>query len=199
MIVDVAVQFIINVLSAMNYIGIFILTAMESMVLPMPTEVLMPLVGFLVTTGRFELAQAAVIAALGALFGSLISYVIGQKLGRKFILRYGKYLLLDKGHLQWTEKWFKEKGEKTVFISRFIPVVKHFISIPAGIGNMSIFRFSLYTVAGAGIWNLLLIYAGMWLGERWEIIHAYSIYLDIIALLVIVSAVVWFYARNHKK
>jgi len=193
MVLGIIVSFIINVISAMNYFGVFILTAMESMVLPMPTEVLMPLVGYLVTKGRFELLAVAIISALGALFGSLISYLIGQKLGRGFILKYGKYLLLDKNHLLWTERWFKRKGEKTVFISRFIPVVKHLISIPAGIGRMNIFKFSVYTFFGAGIWNVILIYLGMWLGERWDIVHNYSIYLDIVVLLILISVIVWFY------
>lgn len=199
--IEFVINFIVSVISTLHYWGIFILTAMESMVLPMPTEILMPLVGSLVASGKFDLLAVSLISALGALFGALLSYIIGQWLGRKFILKYGKYFLLDKQHLLWTEKWFKKRGEKTIFISRFIPIVKHIISIPAGIGKMNIFKFSAYTFVGAGIWNAALIFLGMILEQQWGLVHNYYIYLEIVAALFIISLVVWFYMSrvNGKK
>jgi len=199
--IEFVINFILSVIYSMGYLGIFILTAMESMVLPMPTEVLMPLVGSLVVSGKFSLMAVSLISALGALFGSLISYILGKWLGRKFIMKYGKYVLLDKKHLIWTEKWFKRKGEKTIFISRFIPIVKHIISIPAGIGEMNIFKFSAYTFLGAGIWNVALIFLGMTLEQQWGLVHNYYVYLEIVAALLIISLVVWFYISrvNGKK
>ena len=199
--IEFVINFIVSVISALSYWGVFILTAMESMALPMPTEILMPLVGSLVASGQFNLLAVSLISALGALFGSLLSYIIGQWLGRKFILKYGKYILLDKQHLLWTEKWFKRKGEKTIFISRFIPIVKHIISIPAGIGQMNIFKFSAYTLLGAGIWNVLLIFLGMALEQQWGLVHNYYIYLEIVAALLIISLIVYFYISrvNGKK
>jgi len=199
--IEFVISFILSVIYSIGYLGIFILTAMESIALPMPTEVLMPLVGSLVASGKFSLLAVSLISALGALFGSLLSYIIGQSLGRKFILKYGKYFLLDKQHLLWTEKWFKKRGEKTIFISRFIPIVKHIISIPAGIGKMNIFKFSAYTFLGAGIWNVALIFLGMILEQKWGLVSNYYIYLEIVAALFIISLVVWFYMSrvNGKK
>ena len=199
MVVEIIINFILAVISSLGYAGVFILTAMESMVLPMPTEILMPLVGFLVVSGKFNLLTVIILSALGALFGSLISYWIGQNFGRKLILKYGKYLLLDESHMVWTEKWFKKKGEKTVLISRFLPIVKHIISIPAGMGKMNPIKFSLYTFTGAGLWNVILIFMGMKLKQNWDIVHTYSFYLDIAALLIIGYLVFWFYTRNHRK
>ena len=199
--IEFVISFILSVIYSIGYLGIFILTAMESMVLPMPTEVLMPLVGSLVASGKFNLIAVSLISALGALFGSLLSYIIGQWLGRKFILKYGKYFLLDKQHLLWTEKWFKKRGEKTIIISRFIPIVKHIISIPAGIGKMNIFKFSAYTFFGAGIWNVALIFLGMTLEQQWGLVGNYYIYLEVVAALFIISLVVYFYMSrvNGKK
>ena len=199
--IELIINFIVSVISSIGYWGIFILTAMESMVLPMPTEILMPLVGSLVASGKFNLLAVSLISALGALFGSLISYILGKWLGRKVFLKYGKYVLLDRQHILWTEKWFKKRGEKTIFISRFIPIVKHIISIPAGIGQMNIFKFSAYTFLGAGIWNVLLIFLGMTLEQQWGLVHNYYVYLEIVAALLIISLVVWFYISrvNGKK
>jgi len=199
--IEFVINFIVSVISTLHYWGVFLLTAMESVALPMPTEILMPLVGSLVVSGKFNLLAVSLVSALGALFGSLLSYVLGMWLGRKFILKYGKYVLLDKQHLLWTEKWFKRKGEKTIFISRFIPIVKHIISIPAGIGQMNIFKFSAYTFFGAGIWNVLLIFLGMLLEQQWGLVHNYYVYLEVVAALLIISLVVWFYISrmNGKK
>ena len=133
--------------------------------------------------------------------GSLLSYWIGLFGGRKFILKFGKYLFLDEEHLRWSEDFFNKHGEKTIFISRFIPIVRHLISIPAGIGKMNLKKFILYTILGASIWNMFLVYLGFKLKQKWELIHEYSSQLDIIAgiiLFIIVVYVIWKHLK-HKR
>ena len=108
-------------------------------------------------------------------------------------------MLLDESHLDWTEKWFERKGEKTIFISRFVPIVRHLISIPAGIGKMNLKKFILYTVVGALIWNMFLVYLGFKLKQRWELIHEYSPQLDILAGIILLIVIGYFIYRHVKQ
>ena len=182
-----------------GYAALFLLMALESMIAPIPSEIVMPFAGFLIVQGKFTLLGVAVISALGSVFGSLISYWLGIFGGRRFILRFGKYLLLDESHLEWTERFFSKHGEKTIFVSRFIPVVRHLISIPAGIGKMGIGRFVAYTFFGALAWNTFLAWAGIKLRERWEIVHQYSSQIDVVMIAIIGVAVVWFVYKHVKR
>jgi membrane protein DedA with SNARE-associated domain len=199
MLFELIIAFILKVIGMLGYFGIFILTAMESMVLPMPTEILMPLVGYLVLQGQFRLFLALILSILGALFGSLLSYIVARYLGRAFVFRYGKYLLLEPDKVRWAEKWFHEKGDATVFIGRLIPIVKHVISLPAGFGKMDPVKFSFYTMLGAGLLNLALLILGMWLGKNWNIIHSYTVYLDVVVLGFIFFAIGWYIVRRNRK
>jgi len=182
-----------------GYTALFILMALESMIAPIPSEIVMPFAGFLVVQGKFSLMAVALVAALGSVFGSLISYWLGVFGGRRFILRFGNYLLLDESHLQWTENFFRRYGEKTIFISRFIPVVRHLISIPAGIGNMRVGRFIAYTFFDALIWNTFLAWVGMKLKERWEIVHIYSSQIDYVMVGLLAVFLAWFVYKHFKK
>ncbi|MEM4267095.1 MAG: DedA family protein, partial [Candidatus Nanoarchaeia archaeon] len=159
--IDWLVNTITSIISSIGYVGIAILMALESMVTPVPSEIVMPFVGYLIAQGKFTFLTAAIVSAVGCLVGGLISYYIGYYGGRTLVRRVGKYLLLDESHLTWTENWFKKHGEKTIFFSRFIPAVRHVISIPAGTGKMNLAKFSIYTFAGSLIWNSILIYAGI--------------------------------------
>ena len=199
MIVEKLVEYITLGISSGGYIGLFLLMVLESMIAPVPSEVVMPFAGYLVLQGRFNFWIAALASSLGSIFGSLISYYIGVYGGRPFILKFGKYLLLEEEHLEWTEKWFKKQGEKTIFISRFVPVVRHIISIPAGIAKMSINKFLVYTFVGASIWNFILLYAGYKLGEHWNKIHQFSKELDIIFVIAVVLFLAYFVWKHHKK
>ena len=199
MIVEKIVEYITIGISTGGYFGLFILMALESMIAPVPSEVVMPFAGYLVLQGRFNFWTAVVVSGLGSVFGSLLSYYIGDYLGRPFVLKFGKYLLLEEGHLEWTEKWFKNQGEKTIFISRFVPVVRHLISIPAGIAKMPMQKFLAYTFAGAAIWNLILLYAGFKLGEHWDKIHEFSKELDIIFVIAVLSFFAYFVWKHHKR
>src|SRR3989344_3587309 len=142
----------IFVISTIGYAGVFFLMALESMITPIPSELVMPFAGFLVSTGQFDLLLVVLAGAFGSLLGSLISYYAGMLLGRPLLLKYGKFLLLRESHLVITEQWFKMHGSKAIFIGRLIPVVRHLISIPAGFARMHLLKFAVFSFAGAPMW-----------------------------------------------
>lgn len=197
-IINLLVYFAISTIFTLGYFGLVILMALESMVVPLPSELVMPFAGFLASQGKFSFIFVVIFSTLGSIIGSLISYYMGKYGGNLFVLKYGKYLFLDEHDLKMTENWFAKRGERTIFISRFIPVVRHLISIPAGIGRMNIGKFSIYTIIGAGLWNAFLAYLGYILGENWESVRKYSEYISITVAVLLVIAGVYF-IRKHLK
>ena len=173
-----------------SYVGIFLLMTLESMVAPIPSELVMPFAGFLIFTGQFDAASVMVASTLGSIAGSLLSYGMGM-LGKPVVLRYGRYLLLNPHHLEWTENFFLRHGGKTIFISRFIPVVRHLISIPAGLARMPLTPFILYTAVGATLWNGFLTYLGFRLKQNWPLIQKYTHILDYFVVAGLIGAVVY--------
>ena len=134
--------------------------------------------------------------------GSLISYYIGYYGGLPFVRRFGRYFLIDEKHLVKSQRWFAKKGEWTIFIGRFIPGVRHVISIPAGVGKMDLFSFSAFTILGAGIWNSILILGGYFLEKNWQIVYHYAEYADIAVVFIFFLALVYYISRiieNNKK
>lgn len=188
--------FAIDVISAIGYLGVFFLMVMESMVVPIPSELILPFAGFLISRGDFTFVGVMLVSSLGSIVGSLISYYMGMYGGNAFVLKYGKYVLLDEQDLKKTEQWFEKRGEYTIFISRFVPVVRHLISIPAGIGKMDLKRFCVYTVAGASMWNFILVYAGYLLGEHWDRIKHYSEPVSLTVAAALVIGFIWFVYRH---
>jgi membrane protein DedA with SNARE-associated domain len=136
---------------------------------------------------------------MGSIVGSLISYYFGAYGGRPIIKRYGKYLMLNEHHLEVTEKFFARYGDKTIFISRFIPVVRHLISLPAGLGRMKLFKFCLYTILGAFLWNIFLAYCGYHLADNWEVIRKYTEYVDIAVVVAMAGGIIYLIARAKRK
>lgn len=185
-------------IGATGYISIFILMAMESSALPIPGEVIMPFAGFLIVQGRFTWTAVILVSTAGSITGSYISYLIGQYGGEPFFERYGKYLLIKKSHLDLTHRFFDHYGSVTIFFSRFIPVVRHLISIPAGMSRMKIPKFLLFTILGAGLWNTFLTYMGFILKENWNEIMKYSHYIDISVVVVCVLVIGFFIWRQIK-
>jgi len=179
-----------------GYTSVFVFMVLESMVFPVPSEAVMPFAGFLVATTRFSFVGVIASSTLGSLVGSTISYYLGLYGGKPVIDRYGKYLLLDRRDLAITERFFGKRGDIAVFISRFVPVVRHLISIPAGIGRMNLIKFSLYTVVGAGMWNTFLAVVGHYLQQRWELVMKYSKVVDIVVLLILVTILGLFVYRH---
>lgn len=191
----------VKILETTGYAGAAGLMALESMIAPVPSEAVMPFVGFMVVDGKWNLWLSILSTSIGSIIGSLLSYWMGYYGGKPFVLRIGKYLLLNVHDLERTEKFFhKRSGAITIFIARFIPVVRHFISIPAGTGRMPMIPFLVPTFIGATIWNTFLLICGMKLRERWDIVQKYSHQADyvIVALLLIGGG--WFiYSRKFKR
>ncbi|MGV8074849.1 MAG: DedA family protein [Syntrophobacteraceae bacterium] len=183
----------VKCLDATGYCGAGMLMALESMIAPVPSEAVMPFVGFLVADGKWNLWFAIAVTSFGSVIGSAISYFLGYYGGKPLVLKVGKYLLLDQHDLAVTESFFnKRSGAVAVFVSRFIPVVRHLISIPAGVGRMPFAPFLLITLAGATIWNTFLLACGMKLREHWTLVQQYSHQVDIIAAALLLLAGAWF-------
>jgi membrane protein DedA with SNARE-associated domain len=175
----------VAIIGASGYPGIFILMTLESMVFPVPSEAVMPFAGFLIVDGKFTWTGVILASTLGSIVGSLLSYAIGYYGGKPFIQRFGKYLLLNTHHLEISEKFFAKRGEITILLSRFIPVVRHLISIPAGFGKMTIWKFSIYTIIGAGCWNAFLTWVGFELKNNWKEVMTYSHTIDLVVVGVL--------------
>jgi len=195
------VEWCTGVIHTGGYWGAGFLMMLESMIAPIPSEAVMPPVGILVKRGAFELWLAILATSIGSIIGSLLSYYMGYLGGRPLILKVGKYLLLDKEHLEWTEKWFSRHGSITILLGRFVPVVRHLISIPAGLGKMPLLPFILYTLLGATIWNSILLFVGYKFATHeeqiWEATHRF--HLDKIFACLILIAFVFFIVKNIQK
>lgn len=185
--------------SPRGYFVIFLLMILESMVFPVPSELVMPFAGFIAAKGELNLILVIVFSTIGSITGSLISYYIGKRWGIKLIESYGKYILVDTDDLKKTEAWFKKRGEPTIFASRLIPVVRHLISLVAGVGKMNIKKFSIYTIAGAAIWNALLAYLGYLLGQNWKQVTGYTDELSIVVVILLVIGCIYYIYRHLTK
>lgn len=154
-------------------LAVFVTMAMESACVPIPSEVVMPYAGYLVATGKLNMLTVTMVAAMANLTGSWIAYFIGRFGGRPLLERYGKYIFLSRRHLSEANTWFDRKGEGAVFISRMLPGVRTFISLPAGIARMDFTKFSLYSFLGSLPWNFALVYLGFVFTNRWNDLQSY--------------------------
>jgi membrane protein DedA with SNARE-associated domain len=199
-VVEWGIDLIISGIAFLGYGGIVLLMAVESACIPIPSEVIMPLSGYLAWKGTFNLAGVVLAGALGSMLGSLGSYYAGLKLGRPFIIRYGKYILMREEDLARAEKWFARYGAAATFLSRMLPLVRTFISLPAGIGKMEIKRFAVYSFVGSIPWCAFLAYLGYILGDSWRIIFdQYGHYVDYAVISGIVVLLGWFFYSRRKK
>jgi len=189
-------SWIMHVISDSGYLGVALLMAIESACIPLPSEVIMPFSGFLVFSGRFEFLPLIFFGALGNLTGSIIAYFAGIFGGRKFLEKYGKYVLLKKEELDKSEIFFKKYGSASVFFARLLPVVRTFISLPAGIAKMPFWKFSVYSFSGALIWSAFLAYIGLTLGKNWQNIEGYFRNFDWLVLAIILIGVGYFIYRK---
>jgi membrane protein DedA with SNARE-associated domain len=192
-------EHIIQFYETTGYISVFILMTMESMIFPVPSEAVLPPAGLLIAQGKFTYAGVIIASTVGSIFGSLLSYWIGIYGGRPFIEKFGKYFLLDKKALNWSEKYFEKHGDLTILICRFIPVVRHIISIPAGFGRMNIWKFSLYTIIGAGLWNSFLTWAGVKWGQKgWNLMLEYGHTIDIVIVILLALFGIYFFWKHYR-
>jgi len=179
---QVVIPFLNSLYGAVGYLGVMIAMAIESAMIPLPSELILPYAGFLVsdpnqleplTGSPWNFWIVVVVATIGNTIGSLIAYAIGAYGGRPFLERYGKYLLIRPHEIELADRFFADHGGVTVFVGRLLPVVRTFISFPAGVARMRLSTFIVYSTAGAFIWSALLVYAGTVLGEHWvDIRHA---------------------------
>ncbi len=185
-----------HVIETIGYAGVFLLMTAESMVLPVPSEAVMPFAGFTVAEGTLSWAGVIAAATLGSIVGSFIGYAIGRLGGRPFVSRFGRYLLIDPEDLAWADGFFRRRGSLTILVARFIPIVRHLISIPAGISRMSLLPFCLFTIVGAGLWNSFLTAVGFALQKNWDTVLRYSRLIDVVVLAILALLLVWYIGRH---
>jgi membrane protein DedA with SNARE-associated domain len=197
-IIEILAKFIIDTISSSGYLGIVILMAIESACIPLPSEIIMPFSGYLVFRGDFELFRTGLAGAFGCLVGSVPAYYLGLDGGRPLVEKYGKYVLISHRDLDLADRWFERYGDWAIFFSRLLPVVRTFISFPAGVARMNFTRFVIYTFIGSFPWCLGLAYIGMKLGENWDTLGVYFHRFDIVIGILIALGVLY-YVWHHLK
>ena len=192
------IMWLVNTIGAMGYTGIFLLMAMESSVIPIPSELVMPPAGYLAHQGQMNIWLAILMGTAGSLAGAYANYYAAHYLGRPLLLKYGKYVWITEEKFAKVERYFRDHGEISTFIGRLLPVVRHLISLPAGLAGMNHVKFSLYTLAGAGIWVTILTWIGYIIGAEQELIMKYS-HQALIGVVAVSAVIIYFYVRNHRK
>lgn len=181
-----------DVVRLFGYPGVLLLITLESTLVPIPSEIVMPFAGYMASQGEFSLPVILVINSAGALIGSSVCYWIGVKGGKPFLVKYGKFFLLRQHDIAKTEAFFARHGKKTILIGRFLPVIRHVISIPAGIARMPLRDFLLQTFLGSTLWGGTLIMLGYVVGSNWEAFSKSLAHVDHLIALILVLAVVAF-------
>ena len=190
-IINSVVQWATHIIGVWGSPGVFFLMLLESACIPVPSEAIMPFAGFAVSQGHLTLLSITIAGVAGNLMGSWIAYAVGLYGGRPFIDRYGKYVLLRHHHVELAERWFARYGPVAVFFSRVLPIVRTFISLPAGIARMPFWKFTLYTALGCVPWVFFLGWLGTRLGAHWEDIRPYLHFADYAVIAALVMIVVW--------
>ncbi|HSE24647.1 MAG TPA: DedA family protein [Pyrinomonadaceae bacterium] len=200
-IIGILSSFIVATISALGYSGVVLLMAIESACIPLPSEIIMPFSGYLVSKGELNLWGVSIAGAVGCVLGSLVAYWVGMYGGRPFIEKYGRYILLSRHDLDLADRWFAKYGEVIVFVSRLLPAIRTFIAFPAGVARMNLTRFVIYTFAGSLPWCLGLAYVGQKLGEQWdkdETLKNWFHRFDFVIGILGVLAVGWWIWRHVK-
>ena len=202
-------QIIINIMEQVGYLGVFLLIAIENIFPPIPSEVILVFGGFMTTYTTLNIPIMILAATLGSLVGAIVLYYIGkifnkERLKKIISGKIGKVLRLKASDIEKADKWFDTKGNKTVFFCRFIPIVRSLISIPAGMSEMPMQKFLIYTILGSLIWNTVLIIVGSIVGDKWETIVGYldnfsNVILIILVIIFVVAMYYWFVIRKKKQ
>lgn len=192
-------EWIVAVVNAIGYPGIFGLMILEGILTPIPSEFIMPFAGYLASQGRFDVVLVIAVGTAGAAIGNVVAYQIGSKVGRPLVSRYGRFIGLGEDDLRWAESWFSRYGNLGVLLGHAIPGIRSIISFPAGIGRMDLRRFVAFSTIGAAIWNTVLVVAGYYLLERWtvfaETTENVDLYVVALAVVVLIGYVYWRKAR----
>ncbi len=198
---QIVIPFLTGLYEAIGYLGVLVAMAIESAMIPLPSELILPFAGFLVsdrtaveplTHGPWDFWFVVIAATIGNTIGSLIGYAIGAWGGRPFLERYGRYLLIRPHEIELADRFFQRYGSATAFFSRLLPIVRTFISFPAGVARMPLGKFMLYSTAGAFLWSILLVQAGVILGSRWTEIRAILQPFDLLIAVVVILAIALF-------
>lgn len=194
--------FIIHLIQSTGYFGIFILMTLESALIPLPSEVTMPFAGFLSEQGHLSLLFVAIVGAFGNLSGSLIAYGLGFYLEEKVIVglvsNYGKFILLSRHEYETSMRWFRKYGEILTLVSRVLPGIRTFISLPAGLSQMNLKKFILYTFVGSFIWSYILASVGYYLGNNWHTIGPIFRKFDLVIAVFFLLAILLYFNRKLK-
>jgi len=200
---EIVIPFLETLYGAVGYLGVMLAMAIESAMIPLPSELILPFAGFLVSdpsqlepiTGQpWSFWIVVVVGTIGNTLGSLVAYALGAYGGRPFLERYGKYVLIRPHEIEIADRFFARWGTQTVFFSRLLPIVRTFISFPAGVARMDLRKFIVYSTAGAFLWSILLVWAGVQLGDNWVEIRAMLQPFDLaiaIGVVVLFVAFVW--------
>jgi len=197
-IISAITNFVISTISTLGYPGVALLMAIESACIPLPSEIIMPFSGFLVATGRFNLWGIALAGGIGNTIGSIITYAIGRYGGRPLLEKYGKYILISHRDIDLSDKFFQKHEALAAFFGRLLPVVRTFISLPAGIAKAAFWQFVVYTFVGSFIWSLLLGFIGMKMGENWNTLRDKLHGFDVAIIILIIIGAVWWVYRHIK-
>ena len=193
-------NWIVGLVETMGYPGLAIVVALENVFPPIPSEVILPLAGFLVGQGRMTLFGAIVASTLGSVGGALLLYWLGYAMGedrvRDLIKKYGRWMLVDEEDLDRSKGWFDNHGREAVFLARLAPLARSLISVPAGVAKMPLWTFVLYTTAGSGLWNAGLIAAGWALGANWQLVEQYQGYVSTGFMVLMGGAIAWFVVKR---
>ncbi len=200
---DESARWVVEIFEAFGYVGVALLVAAEVVIPPIPSEVILPLAGFLTSQGQVSFVGMVAAATVGSVFGALVLYAVGYSLGparlRRFVDRYGRFLFVSVDDLERSQAWFNRHGARAVLIGRCVPLVRSLISVPAGLTRMPLYQFVLYTALGSGAWNGLLIGVGWALGEQWDLARQYARLFGQLALVLMAGGIVWLLWRGWSR
>jgi membrane protein DedA with SNARE-associated domain len=192
-------QELVNLIFDWGYLGIFIMMAIESSFIPFPSEIVLVPAGYLASKGDMSVTYIMMSAICGSIVGAFVNYYLAFTLGRKFLLRYGKYFFISHESLEKMERYFKKHGHISTFTGRLIPGIRQLISIPAGLAKMNLLEFTTFTVLGAGIWALILTLLGYFIGENQELIKEYLREITIVVFVLLIMIGLLYYRYQKKK
>jgi membrane protein DedA with SNARE-associated domain len=191
-------HFITDVIGEYGYLAVFVLMVLESALIPIPSEISMVFGGFLVSRGDLDFFWTGMVGSLANVLGSWIAYWLGRYGGRPLAERWGRYLLIRKHDIDRAEAWFAVHGEATAFFSRLVPVVRTFISLPAGVAEMPFWKFTLYTFLGCLPWTYALTAAGYFLGEEWHLVERYGERVSLAIAVALAALIGWWVWRRTR-
>ena len=190
---------VVSIVGVLGYLGIFLLMTLESTFFPFPSEVVIIPAGYLAYLGQMNIFLIWICGTLGSLFGALFNYYLAYFLGRPFIDKYGKYFFINKKNMEKADLFFEKHGGATTFFGRLIPGVRQYISLPAGLTKMNVFKFSIYTTIGAGIWVAFLIALGYIIGVNYALVQQNILYITLGIIFIILLYILFLYLKSRKR